>query len=96
MGLRKSDIRRPYAPDFASRTTIAYRLDISLSKLSDLISKGDFPRPAPGIDGLERWWWPDVEAFMLGKSGGDDTARATNEGLVDPYITRIKNRVATA
>ena len=96
MSRKKSDVVRPYPPTFVSRGTLAYQLDISESKLAQLLERGLLPRAEPRIDGMERWYWPSVVAFMRGRSIDDLELDAARDDASDPYMTRLKKRGVAA
>jgi len=57
--MRKSDVARPYPPDFCSVETLAYRLDCSTRAVHDYAASGLLPKPVT-IGNLSRWSWSDV------------------------------------
>ena len=63
MNERKSDIERPYPPDYVSAETLAYRLDCPVEAIEALMRKGALPRPHL-IGGLRRWDFATVRAFV--------------------------------
>ena len=57
--MRKSEVARPYPPDFCSAETLAYRLDCSLRAVHDYAGSGLLPKPVT-IGNLSRWSWSEV------------------------------------
>jgi len=57
--MRKSDVARPYPPDFCSAETLAYRLDCSTRAVHDYAASGLLPKSVT-IGNLSRWSWNDV------------------------------------
>jgi len=55
--MRKSDVARPYPPDFCSAETLAYRLDCCA--MHDYAASGLLPKPVT-IGNLSRRSWNDV------------------------------------
>lgn len=74
MSRKKSDIKRPYAPDYISRASLAYRLDVSESRIDQLVATGVLPPPIE-IDGQKRWRWEDVDATLAGDPSMPVTGR---------------------
>ena len=65
MSRKKSDIKRPYPPDYVSRATLAFRLDFSEGRIDRLVDDGFLPLPIL-IEGQKRWRWADVDATLAG------------------------------
>ncbi len=84
---------RPYAPDYVSAATLAYRLDIGLSTVSDHVKRGLLPPPIEISPGLRHWRWADVEAFIAARNGLDG---ASTDPLPsdDPFVRGL-NHVAS-
>lgn len=57
--MRKSELSRPYPPEFVSAETLAYRLDCSVSAIHDYTKAGLIPKPLT-IGNLVRWRWSDI------------------------------------
>jgi hypothetical protein len=91
MTRRKSAVVRPYPPTFVSKATLAYQLDLSDTSVSALVAKGTLPKAKPGLDGIERWWWPEVEAVVRGLVIHDCQEDATAD---DAFMAGIKKRAA--
>ena len=68
MARSKGDIERPYAPDYVSAETLAYRLDLSRSTMDDYVKRRILP-PAMTIGTVQRWRWSDVEAAIAASNG---------------------------
>jgi hypothetical protein len=94
MTRRKYSVVRPYPPTFVSRSTLAYQLDLSDTSVATLIAKGALPKAKPGLDGIERWWWPEVEAIVRGLKSEADLDGQTD--VVDPYMQGVLNRAKTS
>jgi len=80
MPRRKEYVRRPYAPDYVSVNTLAYRLDCSPSTIDAYVKAGLLPRPIL-IGSMVRWRFDDVAKFL-------------EDGLTevdDPYVKGLKN-----
>ena len=60
---------RPYAPDYCTAATLAYRLDMSEDTLNKLVRQGLLPPPIEITPGLRHWHWPDVAAFIAARNG---------------------------
>ncbi|GBF27946.1 hypothetical protein MnTg02_03007 [bacterium MnTg02] len=82
MSRKKSDIRRPFAPDYVSRATLAFRLDFSEGKIDTLVDDGVLPSPIL-IEGQKRWRWADVDAAILATQSKprDDEMDEVSEGI---------------
>jgi predicted DNA-binding transcriptional regulator AlpA len=65
MTVAKSEITRPYAPDYVDVTTLAYRLSVSESTIERWERDRKLPRRR-SIFGIQRWKWSEVEAFVDG------------------------------
>ena len=68
---------RPYPPDFVSRETLAYRLDMTIGALEQYLKRGLLPPPVKIGEAL-RWNWDDVVKRLASRTATVDTA-------VDPY-----------
>lgn len=75
----KSEIQRPYAPDYLSIETLAYRLDCSPSTVRDYVDRGLLPRPTE-IGNLVRWRWSDIETHIEVRFGAARVG-AADDGL---------------
>lgn len=73
--------RRPYPPDFVSRETLAYRLDLRASDIDRMVTAGMLPAPLH-IGNEKRWRWSDVEARLVNATPTRDD---------DPYMRGIAN-----
>ncbi len=60
---------RPYAPDFVSAETLAYRLDCSRSTIDTYLRLGLLPKPDM-IGNLRRWDFGQVKAFIKAQNAG--------------------------
>ena len=59
--------KRHYPPDYVSRETLAYRLDLRASDVDRMVTAGMLPPPL-FIGNEKRWRWSDIEA-QLGNPG---------------------------
>ena len=80
MSRKKSDIKRPYPPDYVSRATLAYRLEVSESKIDMLVASRQLPAPIM-IEGQKRWRWQDVDAVLA----GDPSTLLNDSDEQDPH-----------
>ena len=85
MSRKKSDIKRPFAPAYVSKTTLAYRLDMSMPIVDRLINKKVIPEPV-SIDGIDRWRWEDVDAALA-----ETNLSGLNADEDDPISQGIQN-----
>lgn len=91
--MRKADQKRPYAPDFVSAATLAYRLDCSERAINDYVKAKQLPPPVT-IGNLVRWFWPDVvdyikQANSFNTYGLEDTG-GENIDAADEYEESIE------
>ena len=93
MAKRKHEVVRPYAPDFVSAATLAYRLDVSETTRAELEAMGKLPPPVLGLDDLKRWYWPEVETMVRGVRDDTDAPTCSTD---DPFLIRVKTRGSTA
>jgi len=84
---KKYDVERPYAPDYVSADTLAYRLDLSRSTLDRRIGRGELPKPY-SIGGLQRWCWAEVQDFIRA-CNALATAPAAEAPSGDEYLEGI-------
>lgn len=68
---RKRDVSRPYAPDYCSAETLAYRLDMSRDTLDANVKSGLLPPPEE-VGTQRRWYWPTVRTWIEAKNGKID------------------------
>ena len=83
MSRKKSDIKRPYPPAYLSRASLAYRLDMSESKIDELVSAGILPQPLL-IDRQRRWSWREVDSAIQGAQNNvadDSSIDEMSEGI---------------
>lgn len=74
-------MKRFYPPDFVSRDTLAYRLDLRASDIDRMVTAGMLPQPL-FVGNEKRWRWTDIEARLVtAETPGDD----------DPYIKGLGN-----
>lgn len=83
MGKRKEDLERPYAPDFVSAESLAYRLDCSQSTIESYVREGLLPKPDM-VGNLPRWEFAAVVSFIKSKN---DAAKLPDE---DEYLKGIR------
>ena len=79
-----------FPPDYVSRETLAYRLDMKAGAIDQLVKRGVLPPPLNIGDAL-RWWWPDVDRRIR---GDDLQTRATAYEADDPYLEAINGTAA--
>jgi hypothetical protein len=79
MTVAKSNIVRPYAPDYVDATTLAYRLCVSESTVEKLEREGKLP-PRHDVFGFRRWKWDEVESLI----GGQETVERSR------FVERIR------
>lgn len=94
MSARPSTKLQPYAPDYVSADTLAYRLDCSRSTVDDYVRRGLLPKPR-SVGNLQRWRWSDIEAWIAATSDIAMDVGTTSLDDHDPYIAGVK-RVATS
>lgn len=83
---------RPYPPDFVSRETLAYRLDLAPAAVDQYVKRGLLPAPIQIGEAL-RWRWSDVEArYGAAKGVTADAPAAT----VDPYTAGVTHAAEEA
>jgi predicted DNA-binding transcriptional regulator AlpA len=58
---------RPYAPDYVSAETLAYRLDCSRATIDNYVRLGLLPRPVM-VGNLQRWDFAEVKAFIAAQN----------------------------
>lgn len=80
-------------PRFVSQETLAYLLDMSATKIDQLVSEGRIPAPENGLGDLRRWWWPQVEAAIRGIH--TDNESAPPETVEDAYSAGVKRVTST-
>ncbi len=76
---------RNFPPDYVSRETLAYRLDMKVGAIEQLVKRGVLPPPLSIGEAL-RWWWPDVDRRIR---GDDLQTSATAHKADDPYLKAI-------
>jgi predicted DNA-binding transcriptional regulator AlpA len=90
---RKREIERPYAPDYVSAETLAYRLDYSRSAIDDYVRRGLLPKPL-AVGAQARWRWADVESWIAARNavafGGGDNGQSHPSGESDPFLEDLK------
>ena len=79
--------RRPYPPDYVSRETLAYRLDLRAGDVDRMVAAGMLPAPVR-IGNAERWRWNDVEARLAKSAGADQDG--------DPYMRGLEHAGSAA
>jgi predicted DNA-binding transcriptional regulator AlpA len=88
--MRKWERQRPYAPDFVSADTLAYRLDCSVRTVEDYVRAKLLPAPVK-IGNLVRWCWSDIEqhiARLYDDPLADDAGNG--KATADEYSTAIR------
>ena len=81
---------RNFPPDYVSRETLAYRLDMKAGAIDQLVKRGILPPPLQIGEAL-RWWWPDVDRRIR---GDDLQIRSTAQDAEDPYLRAINGAPA--
>jgi hypothetical protein len=100
MGRKKADVVRPYAPDYCSRETLAYRLDCSPDKVEADVDNLLLPPPEV-VGTLKRWHWDTVVAWIKARNGGDGEYVIDRNGQVhrrhdvDPFVAGIDRVTAS-
>ena len=88
--MRKSERQRPYAPDFVSAETLAYRLDCSVRTIEDYVRAKLLPGPVK-IGNLVRWSWSDIEQHIaLMRDGPLADDHGDGKATADEYSSAIK------
>jgi hypothetical protein len=82
----KSIFRRPYAPDYVSAESLAYRLDCSPSTVQDYVRAGLLPKPEM-IGNLPRWDFAQVVAFIKERN---DAGAKQDDADEDEYLKGIR------
>jgi predicted DNA-binding transcriptional regulator AlpA len=101
---RKHEVCRPFAPDYCSRETLAYRLDVTAGTVSEWARSGRLPKPLE-VGASQRWSWADVQAWIRARNGLPGDADGTKDELdrsrielqvsgVDPFLAGLKNGTA--
>jgi hypothetical protein len=85
-----STSHRTFPPDYVSRETLAYRLDMKIGAIEQLVKRGVLPPPISIGEAL-RWWWPDVDRRIR---GDDLQTSATAHEADDPYLKAINGAAA--
>lgn len=80
----KRDIIRPFAPDFVSAETLAYRLDCSRSTIDEYVRTGILPKPE-AIGNLMRWDFEEVRALIKSHNNSLETQSVS----IDPYFDGV-------
>lgn len=94
--MRKSERQRPYAPDFVSAETLAYRLDCSVRTIEDYVRAKLLPGPVK-IGNLVRWCWSDVErhiGLIYGQPLAEDASN--DKDTADEYSAAIRRHTPRA
>jgi hypothetical protein len=78
---------RRYAPDYVSRETLAYRLEIAAGAVDQYVTRGVLPAPIKIGEAL-RWRWSDVEMRLAGASSSGDA-------VPDPYELGARHAAST-
>lgn len=87
--MRKSKVVRPFAPDYVSADTLAYRLDCAVSTVREYVDQGLLPQPTT-IGSLVRWRWSEVEAHIRARFGdGEELQPATPDDRLDPFSRAV-------
>lgn len=87
--MRKSEVLRPYPPDFCSAETLAYRLDCSQRAVHDYAASGLLPKPVI-IGNLSRWSWSEVcEHIGRMNAGMLPDRMSSSEAADDEYAADI-------
>jgi hypothetical protein len=77
--------QRTFPPDYVSRETLAYRLDMKAGAIDQLVKRGILPPPHQIGEAL-RWWWSEVDRRIR---ADDLQTNATAAEADDPYLTAI-------
>ena len=80
-----SQSSRNFPPDYVSRETLAYRLDMKVCAIDQLVKRGVLPQPRVIGEAL-RWWWQDVDRRIR---GDDLQTSSTANDAEDPYLKAI-------
>lgn len=75
--------------DYASRATMAARLDVSESTIDELVRRGVIPGPLRLSPGCVRWCWADVVNALASLKDTPSTGKPAQSG--DPYTRGAKN-----
>lgn len=87
--MRKNKVIRPFAPDYVSAETLAYRLDCAVTTVRDYVGQGLIPPPTT-IGSLVRWRWSDVEAHIRARFGeGEELRTAAPDDRLDPFSRAV-------
>lgn len=90
---RKHEIERPFAPDYVSAETLAYRLDYSRSTIDDYVRRGLLPKPVTVGTGA-RWRWSDIESWIAARNGialrHAENGQFPSSGESDPFFEDLK------
>ena len=84
--------QRSFPPDYVSRETLAYRLDMKVGAIDQLVKRGILPQPRVIGEAL-RWWWPDVDRRIR---GDDLQTSSTAHDADDPYLKAINGAASDA
>lgn len=87
--MRKSEVVRPFPPDYVSAETLAYRLDCSRSTIDDYARSGILPPPVL-VGNLTRWDFEEVRARISRLNAHCDLT----EG--DPYIEGVRRAASSS
>lgn len=82
-----SKTRPTYPPDWVSRETLAYRLDLAAGAVDQLVKRGILPEPHKIGEAL-RWRWSEIESRLSGSK--EITVEAE-----DPYDQGVNREIAT-
>ncbi len=80
---------RSYAPDFVSKATLAYRLDLKPEVIDQYVDRGLLPEPQI-IGDAERWLWAEVEERLINRRTG------SNRPAIDPYTKGVRDAAEAA
>jgi predicted DNA-binding transcriptional regulator AlpA len=86
---RKSEIERPYPPDFVTADTLAYRLDCSRSTVDDYVRRSLLPKSVM-IGGLPRWYWPDVLEAIRAQNNVANGPVSPASCQQDPFLEAVE------
>jgi hypothetical protein len=81
---------RNFPPDYVSRETLAYRLDMKVGAIDQLVKRGILPQPRVIGEAL-RWWWPEVDRRI--RDDGLQTSSTARDAR-DPYLEAINGAPA--